>query len=1338
MAKILGLDLGTNSIGWAVTETDDYQNFSLLDKGVRIFQEGVKIEKGVESSKAAERTGFRSARRIKYRRKLRKINTLAVLAKYGYCPGIDTAALRNWRYKKIYPSSELFRNWQKTDEATQKNPYHFRAIAAQTQLDLTDEHNRQKLGRAFYHLAQRRGFLSNRLETTKENNGAVIQAIDELSEAKAQLTLGQYFYQLYTQKGKIRKHYTHREKHYLEEFETICRVQQLPGDFTSELRKAIFFQRPLRSQKALVGHCPFEKNKARCPISHPAFEQFRMLAFINSIKIQTPGDELLRALSQEEKTQIAPLFYRKSKEHFNFEEIAKKLCPKNTLYLYFKEKEKPEVCYQFNYSMNSSVSGCRTIAQLREIFGEDWEKSINERYTLTKQKNGKKSSDEVINDIWHVLFSFDKTEKLKEFASLRLGLEQSMAEKFAEIKLKRDYASLSLKAIRKINPYLQEGLLYNHAVFLAKLEDLIPRSVWSDDENKALIKDEIRLIIESQNYEKQMTDLVNGIVKINRDDQASWSENPYWQEALQNDLNKKLASYYGQRRWDEMNTDDKDSLRNELFIRVKKQMQANLGRGSFAKTQTIEERIKNFISDQFEIDESQLEGMYHPSAIEVYREARRSNDGNYYLDSPMISAVRNPMAMRSLHQLRRVINELLKEGTIDRDTKINIEMARDLKNANERKALQRWQKARENERNAYREQLKKDILAATGKEIEPSDRDLLKYQLWEEQNHMCLYTGAYIGLAEFIGDSPKYDIEHTIPRSLSFDNSQENLTLCDSRYNREVKRNRIPSELPEHSQILERLKDWENRIEETQRNIDKAKFRSKVSIEKNRKDKAIEDRHFFQFEHNYWQGKYKRFVMKDVPEGFKNSQLVDTGIITKYARLYLKTVFRQVNTVKGKTVADFRKLWGIQDEFESKERSNHIHHCMDAVTMACISQDAYQRLAKAYHDWEENRPIQRSDMPQVEKPWPTFTEEIKKLEEEVLVSHYTPDNLPKKTKKILRIRGKKQYNEQGEPIYQQGHSVRASLHKDTCYGAIKQTAPNKKGITEEQTVYVVRKAVDSLTDSDIQNIVDCRIRTLVEEGKKREAVLRKELEKAEKRLRDAELPEIQEQWQHEVQSLHEEIRRLYAIPNHDGSFTPIKKVRCIARTVTDPVFPNKKHRDERKKKSLQQSQKEYKRFRYYANDGNYLIALYQGIDNKGKIRRDFIVINNMTAAKYFNNNDNENTIPEIHPKSGLPLQYTLKTGTMILVWKDSPEEVWKSNKNPLTIRLYKLVKFDKSGRLYFRPHTEARPANELKEEYTFSLDRFVEQLCFSSSKFTALVEGYDFTISPTGKITRLK
>ena len=72
----------------------------------------------------------------------------------------------------------------------------------------------------------------------------------------------------------------------------------------------------------------FEPTKARCSISHPLFEEYRMLSFVNNIKIKTSDDDTLRVLSNEEKQKIIPVFFRKSKPYFDFEDIAKQLAPK--------------------------------------------------------------------------------------------------------------------------------------------------------------------------------------------------------------------------------------------------------------------------------------------------------------------------------------------------------------------------------------------------------------------------------------------------------------------------------------------------------------------------------------------------------------------------------------------------------------------------------------------------------------------------------------------------------------------------------------------------------------------------------------------------------------------------------------------------------------------------------------------------------------------------------------------------------------------------------------------------------------------------------------------------
>lgn len=155
MAKILGLDLGTNSIGWAIVEKNN-SDFTLIDKGVRIFSEGVNIEAKTnsESSKAAKRTEFRSSRKLKYRRKIRKIGLLKVLSDNDFCPKLSDIELKDWRYKKIYPQNNEFRIWLCTDnqdnieerKLQNKNPYSYRFKAATESLDLESKKDRYILG----------------------------------------------------------------------------------------------------------------------------------------------------------------------------------------------------------------------------------------------------------------------------------------------------------------------------------------------------------------------------------------------------------------------------------------------------------------------------------------------------------------------------------------------------------------------------------------------------------------------------------------------------------------------------------------------------------------------------------------------------------------------------------------------------------------------------------------------------------------------------------------------------------------------------------------------------------------------------------------------------------------------------------------------------------------------------------------------------------------------------------------------------------------------------------------------------------------------------------------
>lgn len=76
MERVLGLDLGTNSLGWAIINRASRlggEESQLLERGTLLFQEGVDIDKGVESSKAAKRTSYRALRRHYFRRKLETV-----------------------------------------------------------------------------------------------------------------------------------------------------------------------------------------------------------------------------------------------------------------------------------------------------------------------------------------------------------------------------------------------------------------------------------------------------------------------------------------------------------------------------------------------------------------------------------------------------------------------------------------------------------------------------------------------------------------------------------------------------------------------------------------------------------------------------------------------------------------------------------------------------------------------------------------------------------------------------------------------------------------------------------------------------------------------------------------------------------------------------------------------------------------------------------------------------------------------------------------------------------------------------------------------------------------
>jgi len=319
MAKILGLDLGTNSIGCALI--DDTQN-KIEGIGSRIFPMGVDNlgDGDNEMSKNASRTGARGVRRQFFRRRLRKKILLKALSENNMCP-MDAKDFEDWKISKQFPSEKLAA-WFAI------NPYELRQKALNEKLTL------EEIGRIFYHLIQRRGFLSNSRKGGSDD-GAIFKGnakegkigIDETLESIEGKTLGSYLYEIYPKENqpfqdgleRIRNRYTTR-KMYVDEFEMIWEKQaQFHQVLNHDLKTLyggrkqdnykedgiLFHQRPLRSQKHLVGNCSFEPTKTKCPISAIPVEMFRIWQWVNTVEYN--GDKISQAdPSQNQKSHFLP------------------------------------------------------------------------------------------------------------------------------------------------------------------------------------------------------------------------------------------------------------------------------------------------------------------------------------------------------------------------------------------------------------------------------------------------------------------------------------------------------------------------------------------------------------------------------------------------------------------------------------------------------------------------------------------------------------------------------------------------------------------------------------------------------------------------------------------------------------------------------------------------------------------------------------------------------------------------------------------------------------------------------------------------------------------------
>lgn len=1414
--KVLGLDLGTNSIGSAVRNLDlsDDLQWQLEFFSSDIFRSSVNKESnGREYSLAAQRSAHRRSRGLNEVRRRRLWATLNLLIKHGFCPMSSESLMRWCTYDKRkglfreYPIDDKdFNAWILLDfngdgRPDYSSPYQLRRELVTRQFDFEQPIERYKLGRALYHIAQHRGFKSSKGETLSQQEtnskpsstdeipdvaGAMKASEEKLSKGLSTymkehnlLTVGAAFAQLEDEGVRVRNNNDYRaiRSQFQHEIESIFKFQQglsveseLYERLISEKKNVgtIFYKRPLRSQRGNVGKCTLERSKPRCAIGHPLFEKFRAWTLINNIKVRMSVDALDEQLPMKLRLDLYnECFLAFVRTEFKFEDIRKYL--EKRLGIHFSYNDKT-----INYKDSMSVAGCPITARFRKMLGEEWEsfcvEGQKERQTHSKNNISFHRVSYSIEDIWHFCYDAEEPEAVLAFAQETLRWERKKAEELVRIwsAMPQGYAMLSQKAIRNINKILMLGLKYSDAVILAKVPELVDVS---DEELLSIAKD--YYLVEAQvNYDKRINSIVNGLIAKYKSvsEEYRFADHNYeylLDESDEKDIIRQIESSLGAKRWSLMDADEQTDILQKVRDRYQDFFRSH--ERKFVESPKLGDSFENYLIKKFPmVEREQWKKLYHPSQIAIYRPVSVGKDRSVLrLGNPDIGAIKNPTVLRVLNTLRRRVNQLLDDGVISPDeTRVVVETARELNDANRKWALDTYNRIRHDENEKIKKILeefypKRDGISTDDidkaryvidqrevdyfTESKTYNKDIKKYKFWLEQGGQCMYTGRTINLSNLF-DPNAFDIEHTIPESLSFDSSDMNLTLCDAHYNRFIKKNHIPTDMPnydravtidgkEYPAITSQLQRWVERVERLNRNVEYWKGQARRAQNKDRKDQCMREMHLWGMEQEYWKKKLERFTVTEVTDGFKNSQLVDTRVITRHAVLYLKSIFPHIDVQRGDVTAKFRKILGIQSVDEKKDRSLHSHHAIDATTLTIIPVSAKrERMLELFAKIEEiNKMLSFSgseDRTGLQQELDGLKNKLQMevkacrighkvseigtfINDNIIVNHHIMNQALTPVRRRLRKKG---YIVGGvdNPRWQTGDALRGEIHKASYYGAITQFVKDEEGkvLMKEgrpqvnPTIkFVIRRELKykkSSTDSGFASWDDL--------GK---AIVDKEL-----------FALMKEQFSEETSFKDACEQGIYMIKKGKNGM-PDKKLYRIRHIRCNTVQKNAL----KIKEQTYKSEKEYKRYFYAAVGDLYAMCCY----TNGKIRE--FRIYSLYDVSCHRKSDIED-IPEfITDKKGnrLMLDYKLHTGDMILLYKNSPEELYDLENVNLSKLLYKINGFENDGlRIRMVNHLVVKEAvGESVKDYTKLPD--IIRCGIKTIKFLIMGENRDFVIK-NGKI----
>lgn len=518
MKRILGLDLGVSSIGWALVDSEEK---TILGMGTRIVplsaDDTKEFTAGAVISKNQKRTEKRTQRKGYDRYQLRRKYLIEKLKTNGMLPGDELTGLNKLDLWKL------------------------RSNGVSEKLSL------QEIGRVLLHLNQKRGYKSGRSDANldKKDTEYVAEVKSRHEKLKEEgLSIGQKFFNELSKNPyfRVKKQVFPREA-YIEEFDAIIAKQRefypdlFTEEFIDEVRNSIiYYQRRLKSQKRLVSVCEFEgytgsivsgKREKEilmgpkvAPKSSPLFQICRIWEAVNNIEIELrSGGEF--KVTPEHKKQIAE--YLDIHEKMSFTELLKILqLKKDDVY----KNKMFENGLQGNKTKTALMKCFEGISGFEKLFRFEFNLHTtgDEGYLIDKGTGEiKHSKPRIIVDagvenqpfyqLWHSVYSIQDKEDCKRALRKKFGVPDEVAEKLASVDFTHwGFGNKSHRAIRKILPYLLEGDGYYAACSYAGYNH--SRSLTKDENSERLLKDKLRLLDKNELRQPVVEKILNQMINV--------------------------------------------------------------------------------------------------------------------------------------------------------------------------------------------------------------------------------------------------------------------------------------------------------------------------------------------------------------------------------------------------------------------------------------------------------------------------------------------------------------------------------------------------------------------------------------------------------------------------------------------------------------------------------------------------------------------------------------------------------------------------------------------------------------------------------------------------------